>query len=351
MGRSMHESISGESTRWRASGILLCLITAVWLVIGTSSAAKSGKNSEGEQLLTKADQRFNFRQRGGLPVRIDQKFSVWTRKNGSVEGTDTLIWADVDHWKETLKIQNYVETRVGGHEEVWSVRNQPYPTLEAWEARELRIARNYENGREFAKVGGVRETHAGGMIEKCITVRTEQNDESKLCFDPTGGDLLSSTTESANGETRFEWSDFIDLGGHSIPRHTREYLKEKLNGQSVTTDATVLSTVDSENFVPPDGADKSYTCENAMHAVSLHGHEAGSKLAAIYSGLQGTVTFYVKLDDLGNVATVGIMEPLDPKRDEKAVKTIKNEWKFKPSTCGETTIPSELEEVFNFWHP
>ena len=348
MGRPMHESISGESTRWLASGILLCLIAAVWLFIGSSSAAKSDKNSEGEQLLTKADQRFYFRLRGSPPIRIDQTFSVWTRTHGSVQGTDTLIWADVDHWKETLKIQDYVETKVGGHESVWSVRNQPIPTLEAWKARELLRSRDYDARLEVAKVGGIHEIQVGQSIEKCVSVNTKQGGNPNLCFDPINGDLLSSTAKWSDDETKSEWSDFIDLGAHSIPRHTRKYLNGKLIGQSSITNAAVLASVDSENFAPPDGAEEAYSCEHPMPAVPIRARENESAIAEMYSGTQGTLTIYLKIDDRGNVATVGVMEALDPKRDEKAMRTIKSEWKFKPTTCGETSIPSEIEETFTF---
>ncbi len=344
----MRELIEIESRRWRAGGVVLCMLAAsVWVVIGSSSAAKSEKTAEAIELFAKADQRFNFHSPGGPPIRIEQQFSVWTRKLGTVQGTETLIWAGIDHWKETLKVQDYFETTIRGHASQWRLRSQPIPTLEAWKGGNLVNARIDSDWPVIAKAGGVREVHAGQTIEKCASVSWKQGGDSKLCFDPVNGDLLSSTSGVLNNETRFEWDDFIDVGGHSIPRHTREYLNGKLIGRSAATNATVLVSVDSESFVPPDGAEESPACEHPMPAA-FNRHEANSIIPAMYSGIQGAVTFYIKVDGRGNVVTVGVMEPLDPKRDEKAMRIIKNEWKFKPTTCGQTPIPSELEEVFTF---
>lgn len=348
MGRSMHESIVSDSRRWRAGGVVLCMLAGgTWLIIGSSTAAKSRKNAEATELLTRADQRFNFHSHGGPSIRIEQQFSVWTRKLGTVQGTDALIWAGVDRWKEILKIQDYLETTIRGHDSQWRLRSQSVPTLEAWKGRDLVDARINSDRPVIAKAGGVREIHAGQKIEKCVSVSTEQGDDKRLCFDPINGDLLSSTSGSLNYETRLEWDDFIDVGGHSIPRHTREYLNGKLIGQSAVTSAAVLASVDSESFVPPDGAEVSPTCEHPMHAVLIH-HGDNSIIPAMYSGTQGAVTFYINVDDRGNIVTVGVMESLDPKRDEKAMRIIKHEWKFRPTTCGETPIPSEVEETLTF---
>jgi TonB family protein len=145
-----------------------------------------------------------------------------------------------------------------------------------------------------------------------------------------------------------EWSDFFDLGGHSIPRHTRLYRGSSLEGQAEVTEATVLPSVDPGNFSRPDGSEEWAECQNPIVPPLLERPEPAYTPDARTRKVTGTVTLYLRLDRAGKIEVVSVLSPLDPGLDENALEIVKNKWKFKPVTCEGTPIPMELRVEVTF---
>ena len=84
--------LSHDLMHWRGRWVLLCVFaTAMALIICPLVAAESGNKAEATELFAKADGLMNFRSPGSPPIRIEQKFWIWTRHHGKVEGTASLI--------------------------------------------------------------------------------------------------------------------------------------------------------------------------------------------------------------------------------------------------------------------
>jgi TonB family protein len=348
----MGELMESQSRRWRADGVLLCVFAAgVWLIIGSSSAAKSEKNAESTELFTKADQRLNFDSPGSAPIRVEQKFSIFTLTGGAVQGTDTSTWAGADRWRETLKIQDYSELDIGDHASVWRISNQSFSTFAAFKARGLVRFRTSSSLLRNAKVDSVREIQVGQRTDKCVALRSAQGDHLRVCFDPMNGDLLSSEKSGNGPEATIKREDFINVGGHWIPRHTREYFDGKLIAQTDITDASVLTSVGSKDFIPPDAAQQTEKCEDPAHAAPIRKPEPSYTPEARDRKVQGTLRLVVEINRQGDAAAIGILKPLDSGLDANAMQTIKNEWKFKPATCGEIPVRSyvEVETTFRLY--
>ncbi len=327
MGRFLRFANRDRSRRWpRTSIISLAMVAALSLFRCSVGIAKSDKNAEAARLFEAARQRVNFRAPGSPPVRIVQNFTIWTRERGMTQGTDTLIWAYADKWQETLRFPDFLQISVGGRGVTWRLINQPAPTREAFDASALVRFEGAMDHLRDVKVAEIRETQAGQTHEKCVSINAKEEPRQTYCFDSNSGDLLSSTRKSGTDEWRIEWSDYINLGGHWLPRHTRNYEDGALVDQSAISEATILSSVAPTTFVPPDGSERLDTCENPVYPVPISKPDPVYTPGARSRKVNGTVTLYVKVDSLGKVVVVSVLDSLDQGLDENAMVTIKSDW-------------------------
>jgi len=175
-----------------------------------------------------------------------------------------------------------------------------------------------------------------------------QGDQSRFCFDPMNADLLSWERKGKGPVGVIKREDFFNVGGHWIPRHTREYFDGKLVGQADVTDASVLTSVDSKDFTVPDGAEQTEVCVDPAHAVPIRKPEPTYTPEARDRKVQGTLELIMEITRQGDAAAIGILEPLDSGLDANAMQTIKREWTFKPANCGGNPVRSYAEVEFTF---
>ena len=206
----------------------------------------------------------------------------------------------------------------------------------------LRVSDVLEDGH----FGKIRDEQKEQAAEKCVSVTANKWTHSTYCFDSVRGDLLSSTSKFDNQAT--EWQNFIDIGAHRIPRFTRKFQGGKLVAESEITDATILASVEPKLFAPPTGAEQVEGCERPDHPKPIRKPEPAYTPEARIRKVQGTVTLFVRIDPQGNVTDIGDVEPLDAGLDSAAMQTIRNEWKFKPATCGGNPVATEFEVEVTF---
>jgi TonB family protein len=345
------EAVFFALARSRTMRSLPWTVTAgIWLILCPMATAKRDKKMEAAELFEKADQVVNFRSPGSPPFRVVQHLSIWTREKGALEGTYTLIWVDSDRWREELTLPDYHLLRVGGHQTTWRLQSRPLPTLAAIKARSISIMRIGKLSKPVQNqhVERAYEEQRGPSTAKCVSLSLGQWFHSTYCFDSKQGYVLNSKIRTMSNEQTMEWSDYLNLGGHWIPRLTREFLNGKPIAQSEIKDAILLPSVEPALFAPPAGAEQIEDCDDPEPPKPIRKPEPAYTSMARSNRVQGMVTLDVKIDRQGEVEDAAILESLDPGLDSEAVQTIKKKWKFQPASCGGTPIPTDVIVEINF---
>jgi len=298
-------------------------------------------------LFEKADQAVNFRSPGSPPLRLVQEFTIWTLEQGEVHGTYTLVWVDADRWREEFALPDYQEVHVGGHPIIRRLESRPIPPLAAMRARSLVKRMTLSATLQNWHVEKTREEQEGQMTAKCVSLSLGEWTDATYCFDPDQGYPLSSNTKMLSDEKTTAWSDYLNLGGHWIPRVTREFQKGVLIAQNQIKDASLLSSFDPALFSPPAGAEQMEGCGTAEYPKPIRRAEPPYPSAEKANRVEGTVTLFVRIDRQGKAETVGILESLDAGLEQSAMQTVK-EWRYKPASCGGNPIPMEMEVQINF---
>ncbi len=328
-------------------GLFIATVFAASL-FAVKLSAKMNKDQEAAQWARKANQLMDICSPGSPPFRLTEDVRVRTEERKWVEGTYTLIWVSPDQWKDELTMPDYHELRVGGQHSIWLLRSQPHWTTAAFLARPFaNIARITPRAPSYA-VKRIYEENTGQATARCFYGKPIRIVKAEDCFDANHGFFLSSTDSAGSGVRRTEFSEYLSLGDHLIPRQRRDFRNHELIREANVRETSLIQHVDPGMFAPPTGAIQIGGCQSPVPPKPIAIPNPAYAPEARKAKVNGTVALEVQIDARGSIESVTVVEPLTPDLDGTSVETIKNKWRFEPATCSGTPVPFETPVEVDF---
>jgi hypothetical protein len=140
-------------------------------------------------LLEKAKKVMDVRGPGSPSFRLSEYFRFWLKKDGWIEGSYTMLWANPEHWRDEFTLAGYPEIRVGGQGVIWRLRNSQFRRMASQQARSIssdwsRLLKTRPDDR----VERIHDQRDGQLVTKCVALKSKDGwSERDLCFDENQG--------------------------------------------------------------------------------------------------------------------------------------------------------------------
>ena len=318
-------------------------MVAILLVVRGFSLA-ADKRQEGEAVISRASQLSNLESEGSAPFVLRISWTALTLASGPAQGKYVLLWASVDKWREEVTLANFAQVRVGGKDRVWTKRNidlRPYAVGQ--------ISSLVDNLWKLApmqdeNIVKVFTRSENGFSLKCVDLQKENRGKRTLCFSSSGEIVSSDSTSSGSV---YEYSDFSAFGGRSFPRKLRVTKRGiPLIGAEVDDLAGETSS-SAELFLPPAGAVEKQACEHPTQPKLVSKVSPTYPMSARQQHHEGSVIIFAVIETDGSVQNTAVIQTAGTDLDEAALTAVK-QWRYSPTTCGNTPISEETEITVNF---
>lgn len=333
--------------RWNP---LLCL-PVILFVMPLSIARRSDQREEAQALINRARSLSDIRAPGASTFRLRGQIRVQNLQSGGVEdGTYLLIWVSPDQWREEVSLPGLQLLQIRVKDSIWSQGTSrfPPPVVER-----VRGALNFPSRLKLnprASVEKPKHVEDEGLSLESVHVRTNQwprHSNHWLWFNSNDGTLVKEQV----GEWQYHYSKYERLGDKLYP-----WLLACNEGGSITAEVLVsdLSFQPSPApslFIPPAGSEKWPVCgeaERVTPPVPLKRTNPPYPQDLLGQHAVGIVKVDVIIGTDGRVVDVELAGPANPEFASITLKTIREEWQFRPATCGGLPIPAYSEVKVNF---
>lgn len=351
----MNRDNSGK--KLRHGSLARILITAlIFLSMATATRAgdKSNKDAAARAQALALFQRAlavsDIRAPGSPPFELQGTIDVPAAGGKIAQGTYLLKWATPDKWREEIRFVDFWQIRVGGKDQYWQARSEPFPLdLEAaWDKGLdfLPLLRYRAKPASMAHVDEIKfqTRKIEGTGATCVTLIVKQPKSAfEYCFDAENSSLLSY------GKTPPYYSQFLAYAGKLYPGKFRT---NTIWGQTLEFSASLLRPMepsDPAQFQPLLNAEVWPACDSPDSlARVIHQPLPQYPIIARGSGIHGTVWFYGVIGADGRLHGLrGIGSP-NSLLASSALDSFK-QWLYEPATCNGRPVPVEtmLTAIFS----
>jgi hypothetical protein len=259
-----------------------------------------------------------------------------------VSGPITLL-RDKGLYHSDLNLTGYRETRWIKEQTLFISRSQPLPIPTLFLVRELdhlwRVP-VIPDGIKTLKQS--KEKDHGTQLD-CF--ESNQADwRNKFCFDPATSVLVKAKGLEFHD---VEFQDFGTLEQKYFPRRiiVRDQDKTVLEIRNITISKAKFT---SDMFDPPKNATELPTCDELMPARKIKDVNPEIPLDELRRTRSAVVYLYGLVATDGSVQNISV-EYSPSNAFTESARNAFQQWRYKPATCGDKTVPTEIETHFLYF--
>lgn len=319
------------------------LILALVLLPGSRPPAATPSETDG--LLHRAIELADIRATDMPPYRLAASLRIWTSDKPPLDGKYLLLRDGNGKWREEIVLPGYTRVRTGDTHNFWQERFMNFEPLLVFDLEALldpaRTLRREEKNR-FAKPHAQKKD---GLVSTCVQAAAAPGHEESLCFDSSGGNLVSLDTGLENLQSdyriaRVEYSDFQEFAGKLFPRTLRGYARKNLVAEIHVDELKEDPHPDPKYFVPAEKADLRLYCSAPPSSKLNRRVQPQYPVSAGENHLQGVVTFFALIEEDGSLAQIHLIHSAGPVLDQAALDAI-SQWTYTQPLCEGKPAPLE----------
>ena len=288
------------------------------------------------------------------PLRVRGEVDV-TAKGDMAHGNYAVDFVTLDRAREELRFGNYERIRVRTANGYWQMTGLSYQPEIIFQVDMLLRLRALLTVEPKQFLGRLKERRKDGTDEQCTEVRWEKGTARVLCFDKASG--LVTTVEYPTGEnqnspeiSRIRYADFAPVGDKRIPRDIQAWRDRKLIAQVKITQVMEVknpSDWDARLFERPTKGEFWAEC-------GPHREELATRAVPVYPAKSranrenGRVVLYAVIEADGAPSHLTIIHHASLELEAAAVQAVQ-QWRYKPITCGDTSVRREIAIPVDFW--
>ncbi|HTU33461.1 MAG TPA: energy transducer TonB [Candidatus Acidoferrum sp.] len=297
-----------------------------------------------EALIGRARSQEILWQKGTPPTVMRADLQLSDGKGGWVRGEYRFYWMSLSQWREEIRFGDYYRVRTGGEKGYWQTSNLEYQPEVIFDVDKL------VSLKKALRIGGqetlskVQTRRMGGASEHCAEVRGRSRRDSTLCFDGSGGELLTidyPVTEPGNPSeiSRVEYSSFKPVETRSIPFEIQGFHGRRPALVITITKIEAMPEHDLGLFQPPPKSEFWASCDEVTDPDLTHVVFPDAPRPVEFAK---SVTLYLVVEADGSPSHITVIEGQDPGVEAAAVAAAR-QWRYKPATCGNSPVRKEVE--------
>jgi hypothetical protein len=296
------------------------------------SAAATNKQKEAELLLLRAQALMDIRASDSLSFHIKARFQILTPANS--EGTYTEFWSSPTRWHREIitSERRQIETRVS--DKKWVSPDMLHEPSSFGDVEQLLPLLP----KALGKVERIRDVHTKIEDVRCVDSSLIQNTfEQTLCFDIKTGTLTLTQTRDRTHMESIEYSSYQNFNGKQYPREFRSFFNKEIRVIGQITELAADSFSQPDLFNPLLNAEEWPLCDKPQAPQVVRSGEVDYPKGEDAIRVESTVRALI--GDDGKLRGMWIVNSAGKRFDENALKSVRG-WTFRPSKCGDTSIPA-----------
>jgi TonB family protein len=331
----------------------LLMILACLSLASTTWSSSSSDTDGPEALLSRARTQEAIWAEGTPPMMMRADIQISDAKGNPVHGGYTLEWVSPSRWREEIRFGDYDRLRVREATGYWQksgLSYQPEIIFQLDTMLHLKDALRLRLKQSFGKA----KTHeVAGVRQKCAEVKWAKGTDRIMCFDEASGTLVSiEYPQGANQNppeiTRIEYGAFNAVAGKLVPYEIRAFRERKVVASFKVLESSRITDENPPAFNVPQNAEFWGQCDDMQDAEFIDRVQPIYPANARANREQGRVIFYAVIEEDGSLSHLTLIHRATPALEASATEAVRR-WRYRPPTCGQTPIRTEVSIETDFW--
>jgi TonB family protein len=255
------------------------------------------------------------------------------------EGTYIYSQADLDHWREEVRVADFSEVRVANSPKLLVQRSTPGESPIIAMMFDAIHREVFLHGKAEEQLKSVKQRADNGRKSVCARLSIKEHGSRELCFDVNTNDLLSY--ESRGQIFRYEYS----ANGARVPSVITA-TEDKNNWIQLTLEMPLMASP-APDLNLPAAAQPLGWCSEMMDETIARRVTPRYPETARQNKIQGTTLLSAVIEPDGSVTINGVVRSAGKELDAASIEGVR-QWQYHPATCGGRPVRKEVIITTNF---